>query len=755
MASKYEIDILIKSMFNSVGTDRANSALSKLSQTTKKATGVLDPLSNFNQRMGKASGVINQVSQFKELEMWGRRAGLSIDTVTQKSTGLKKLRFREMETGALVGDVSGTKRINDMKNNYAQADKLRADNNRKIITERKALERSMTLGGISKEMKEGLGFETMQKQARQLGYTIEGSSKKMKIFRDGVQLTGAQGKTAFMNIGRHAEKMRQSFDMSALSIMFFGMAIQRLFMGLIKMGVGTFKELTKGNTEASSAISHLEANFQLLKFTIGDAIMEALMPFMDDIVKMVTKVSDWITENKKLVGWIVIVGTVIGTLLFVMGTLILGFGGVITYLGKMISYFGKMKTATTGLSMHMTQFSEGFLSAWKSLWKSMAKVFSTTWNWIVSTFIGTKNWSAFMKWMNTGWDKMMTSMGTTTKGSLSKMTGRFLGFGLIGAMTGKLIYEGMMWGFNQVQEKGVGKMSVMFEAISIMTADWITGLKSNLAGVGKLFMSILSGDYIGIGKALSNLKEAVSEKVELKSMSEYMTEAEQSIGYMDAQLDYMRDTADMLDLLDKKYKEGSMSHSDYDMSRVAIVNNLREKGLTLDDIKKAQTFNAEEEAHYNKMASIVSSITAIGVSGLAGFASGGVVGALGMGAGAAATSITSAVDDIKTVNDELAKTKNELEFEDLALTGFSIDELTKSIDDETFNINILNDARYKMNELQGVSISQVDAEALARKAYNDSLRESIELISLTNELKMSTFDTDEIVEEQLRYSTAI
>jgi len=183
-------------------------------------------------------------------------------------------------------------------------------------------------GDVQKMMKSNLMFEELQNNAKKLGFDVQGTANKMSIFQNGVKLTGDKAITAFTDIGRHANKMRGSFDMSYLSIMFFGMALQTLFSGLIKMGIGTYKELTKNNTEASTAVTHLEANFQLLKFTLGEALVAALLPYMDTIIDIIGRVAQWISENQTLVGWIIAIGAALGTAMFILGTFKLGLASI-------------------------------------------------------------------------------------------------------------------------------------------------------------------------------------------------------------------------------------------------------------------------------------------------------------------------------------------------------------------------------------------------------------------------------------------
>lgn len=371
MVTKYEIDIVIKSIFSGMGFKQANNSLLNLSKSARNVADVLNPLDNFGNRMSKSSAQLNKLNMFKDTEMWASRAGLSIKEMTRNVKDSKgnlqkvsKLRFKDIQSGKLVGDLGAQKRIADTKKEYANLDKIGSQRARQLVADNKAIAESMSFGNVSKDMKEGVGFETLKTDAKRAGFEIQGTSKKMEIFKNGAQLTGKEAKNAFLKVGQSADKMRNSFDMNMMSVMFFGMAVQRLFTGLLTMGVGTFKELTKNNTEASNAITHLEANLQLLKFTIGQAIMQAIMPFMDDIVGVINKVTTWISENQELTAGILLIGAAIGSLMFIIGTLKLGLGGIGASLVK-LSAGVAIPFTFTGLAIATTIFA-GLLAAWET-----------------------------------------------------------------------------------------------------------------------------------------------------------------------------------------------------------------------------------------------------------------------------------------------------------------------------------------------------------------------------------------------------
>jgi len=125
------------------------------------------------------------------------------------------------------------------------------------------------------------------------------------------------------------DEQRQQFDMNALSMLFFGMAIQRVFQGILVSSIGTFNKVTEGSTMAGQGIAALKANMELLKFSIGEALATAILPFIPRLIEIIQASSDWVQQNKKLVAGLILGGFILGTVAMLYGLLKLGITGVI------------------------------------------------------------------------------------------------------------------------------------------------------------------------------------------------------------------------------------------------------------------------------------------------------------------------------------------------------------------------------------------------------------------------------------------
>jgi hypothetical protein len=109
----------------------------------------------------------------------------------------------------------------------------------------------------------------------------------------------------------------------AMSVMFAGLAIQRLMTTIRNFGTKTFKEIYESVEGNVSQVTLLEGSFKYLGFTIG----AALEPVLTWLIPVIDRTADWISENEKLFGTITVVATALGGLSFLGGSLVLAVNG--------------------------------------------------------------------------------------------------------------------------------------------------------------------------------------------------------------------------------------------------------------------------------------------------------------------------------------------------------------------------------------------------------------------------------------------
>ena len=140
-------------------------------------------------------------------------------------------------------------------------------------------------------------------------------------------------KKGFQEIGGFVDNLKgkinkaslgmKTFRMEFLGIMFAGMALQRVFLGIAKSVTSTFTKIMESSEMNGSAIQRLGAHWEYLKFTIGSAINSAIGPLMPMITRLIDKFSEWIQKNPKLVTAIILGAVALGTFLMVFGQLAL------------------------------------------------------------------------------------------------------------------------------------------------------------------------------------------------------------------------------------------------------------------------------------------------------------------------------------------------------------------------------------------------------------------------------------------------
>lgn len=208
---------------------------------------------------------------------------------------------------------------------------------------------------------------------------------KNRMIANGLKAT----KYNFQEADRQLAKLKNDFDGSAMSVMFFGMAIKHTFQSIMNATVNTFTSIAQDLNENSVAISKLSANWMFLKFTVGDAIGSVIRQILPTITPIIQGISDWVERHKKLVGWITITGIILGGLMMTYGVLKLGIMGVI---GTTANFINKLYGLNAVLGMTRTQLllTAGKFTIFGILVGYIAYKFISTWtkmngNWIQKT----------------------------------------------------------------------------------------------------------------------------------------------------------------------------------------------------------------------------------------------------------------------------------------------------------------------------------------------------------------------------------
>lgn len=122
------------------------------------------------------------------------------------------------------------------------------------------------------------------------------------------------------------KKNEGRFQGWALSVMFFGMAMQQVFSGIWKSASTTFNDVMHSVSGTITSFDLLNGSVTYLQYSIG----AALEPVAALLIPIIDSITEWVQKNEELVAGIVKWGFIIGSVLFMVGFLTLAFNGVWT-----------------------------------------------------------------------------------------------------------------------------------------------------------------------------------------------------------------------------------------------------------------------------------------------------------------------------------------------------------------------------------------------------------------------------------------
>jgi len=136
--------------------------------------------------------------------------------------------------------------------------------------------------------------------------------------------------------------MRQQFDMNALSLLFFGMALQRFFGGILRSLFNTFQKAEGNTSELSKATLRLQAAWEFLKFAIFNALDQPeIINFIDNLIITIDRLSEWVQQNEDLIiTFLKLIG-----LAAIFGGIIMTYGILKLGITSLIKVFSELKVA--------------------------------------------------------------------------------------------------------------------------------------------------------------------------------------------------------------------------------------------------------------------------------------------------------------------------------------------------------------------------------------------------------------------------
>jgi len=177
------------------------------------------------------------------------------------------------------------------------------------------------------------GLNRAQAQLKTVGKNMQGFGQVMNTpLKQFKEMKGRMGALTTSG-GRFAKGIRtmthgmRGFRMEALGVMFFGMMMQRMFLGLLQPVMEAFGVFDI---------------FRLMLLTLFLPVMEMIFPFL-------LKIMEWFMDLppgvQKAIGIFVVLGVIFGTILMVIGQFTLGIGSLILMFG----FFGSTISFIIGI----------------------------------------------------------------------------------------------------------------------------------------------------------------------------------------------------------------------------------------------------------------------------------------------------------------------------------------------------------------------------------------------------------------------
>lgn len=178
-------------------------------------------------------------------------------------------------------------------------------------------------------------------------------SERMQIILELVDKVSGKINKVMNNVKKDSGSLGQQFKRNevrfqgwAMSIMFFGMAIQRVFLNIWKQSTQVFNDVMHSVEGTVTGFDMLQGSMKYLWYTIG----EALEPLAAQLIPIIMRIQEWVSTHEELTRKWVKWGIIIGTIMMLVGTLVLGFNGVFTAVRNLITIMKALRIAFLWLS---------------------------------------------------------------------------------------------------------------------------------------------------------------------------------------------------------------------------------------------------------------------------------------------------------------------------------------------------------------------------------------------------------------------
>lgn len=129
---------------------------------------------------------------------------------------------------------------------------------------------------------------------------------------------------------KQLERAAKGFKGELLSLMFFGMALQRVFGGFLMSAFQTFNAVTEGTQASNNSVNRLGAAWEFFKFSLIEALTSSALFtfFIEAIIALVDWFSGLSQSTQAWIGWAIVAIAALGGLFTFFGIVGLGITGM-------------------------------------------------------------------------------------------------------------------------------------------------------------------------------------------------------------------------------------------------------------------------------------------------------------------------------------------------------------------------------------------------------------------------------------------
>jgi len=336
------------------------------------------------------------------------------------------------------------------------------------------------------------------KRLRQVSKTVKEVGKNGHIVTKQLDKVNGRWRQVSKSIQTNTTHQADAFKGWAMSIMFFGMALQRVFNMIWKSSTKTFQDVMHSVEGSVTSFDFLSGSMKYLGFVAG----EALEPLAELLFPIIDAISGWIEKNPALFRTLVALSGILGTMFFVGGTVVLAAAGfkelgaiIFGVNGKFGSFLATVQKK--GLFTALKDSLSTLKKAFKNLSSSLSTSFMKNYKWLkanpIKSLVGVGAIAGIIMaviWLN----KMAKSMGGW--GELGKSAIR--GFLRLVIMLG----ETLIWLGNTIISGLIMQLNYLIRTINSLIMSDLVQWGANKLGIDTATIKEISPSQYDFGQGI-------------------------------------------------------------------------------------------------------------------------------------------------------------------------------------------------------------------------------------------------------------